>query len=127
MNESRSLSERLTDDLTADLSVSITAVAIALVAFFLAPVGENVGNRFLLICTLAIFIPYAYGEYWPVEYSPTYVAVWTIAAGLVTSGLFIGVFAVARSTLSSTAAGAVAFVATVCVQYGIAMTFPRVR
>lgn len=127
MNESRSLSERLTDDLTADLSVSIAAVAIALVAFFLAPVGESVGNRFLLICTLGIFIPYAYGEYWPVEYSPTYAAVWTIAAGLVTSGLFIGVFAVAQSALSSTAAGVVAFAATVCVQYGIAMMFPRVR
>ncbi|SFS35030.1 hypothetical protein [Halostagnicola kamekurae] len=127
MNESRSLSERLTDDLTADLSVSIAAVGLALVAFFLAPVGESVGNRFLLICTLGIFIPYAYGEYWPVEYSPTYAAVWTVSAGLVASGIFIGVFAVAQSALSSTAAGALAFVATVCVQYGIAMGFPRVR
>ncbi|MDJ1432746.1 hypothetical protein [Halostagnicola sp. A-GB9-2] len=127
MNESRSLTDRLADDLTANLTVSIVAVGIALIALLLAPLGESVGNRFLLLCTLGIFIPYAYDEYWPVEYSPVYAVIWTIAAGLVTAGLFIGAFGVSLQLLPDDVAGIVAFSVTVCVQYGVAMIFPRVR
>ena len=129
MPESQSLGTRLKNDLTNNFSVSITAALLAIVALFaFAQVGDASRGGLLLALNIAVFIPYAYERYWPVEYSAGAAAVWTLSAALITTGLFVGAYQLSASVLTDASiSAAVAFVATVAIQYGTAALFARVR
>lgn len=128
MPESQSLGTRLKEDLTNNLSVSATAAILAVVALFtFAQIGETSQGGLLLAVNIAVFIPYAYEQYWPVEYSAGAAAVWTISAALITTGLFIGAYQLSLSVVTGYLVPAVAFVVTVAIQYGTAALFARVR
>ena len=128
MSDNQSLGTRLKEDLTTDLSISVISVILAVVALLVfAQIGDPTTGGLLLAVNIAVFIPYAYERYWPVAYSSSEAAVWTISAGLITVGLFIGVYQLALDVVPGEYTGGIAFVITVLVQYGIAALFMRVR
>lgn len=96
MNESESLQHRLLDDLTENLSVVVTTVALALVALFVLPLGEAFEGRFLLAMSF-LTIAYVYEKVWPVTSSAAYAVLWTVGAGIMTASAFIGVYELALS------------------------------
>ena len=133
MTESASLRDRLHADLTDNLSVTATAVGLALMVFVLVslesqplPVSTDFGAPFLLSLSL-MDIAFAYDDYWPVEYRPMYAVVWTLLLGGVTSVVFFGVYELGLSQVGNTAASIAAFLMTVGVQFGIAVLYARTR
>lgn len=125
MSESESLQHRLLDDLTRNLSVTVTAVALALVALFI-PLGGGFEGRFLLAMSF-LTLTYVYEESWPTAYSAGYAVLWTVGGGLLTAGVFIGVYELALSLGAGELTRAVAFLVTVGLQYGGAVLYSRAQ
>jgi len=127
MANDTSLGTRLKAELTKDFTVSVVAIFMALLALLaLYRMGASVTELGFLLVAIAVFIPYAYDEYWPISYSGGAAVVWTVSAALITAGLFIGAYQLAQIYLSSQYDGGIAFVVTVVIQYGIAALFMRV-
>lgn len=128
MAEDQSYKSIVTDELTSNLPVSITAVLLAVVVLFaFAALLDEFEAVYLLVSGTAVFIPQIYDRIWPESYSTVAAIVWTICAVLVSSGVFVGVLLIARSSLSVILAAVVAFTVTTIVQYGSAGLFARVR
>lgn len=128
MTDNQSLGERLRAELMADLTVSVVSVILAVVALIaFARVGESITGGGYLGMNIAVFIPYAYEQYWPVAYSRGAAVVWTTSAALVTAGLFIGAYQLVLGAISTAYTAEIAFVVTVLLQYAIAALFMRVR
>ncbi len=133
MGESAPLRSRLRADLTDNQSVTVTAIGLALVVFVLVsldstplPVPAEFGAEFLLSLSL-MDTAFAYDEFWPVEYRPAHAALWTLLFGLLTAGVFVGVYELAVPQAGTTAAGAMAFLTAVGVQFGTAILYARIR
>jgi hypothetical protein len=133
MGESPSLRSRLRADLTDNQWVTVTAIGLALVAFVLVsndsnplPVLADFGAGFLLSLSL-MDLAFAYDDFWPVDYAPMYAILWTLLFGLVTAGLFVGVYQLAVSQAGNTIAGVAAFLITVGVQFGSGVLYARYR
>jgi hypothetical protein len=128
MNESASSTgtQRLWEGLTENLLVSLTAVAFALAAFFLIPLGEAFEVRFLLAISFLTLV-FVYDEYWPRTDSAAYAVLWTVGAGLLTAGIFIGVYELAFSLGSGELTRAVALLVTTVLQYGSAILYSRAQ
>ena len=128
MSANQSLGARLKEDLISNLSVSVVSVILAVVALFVfAQIGDPTTGGLFLALNIGVFIPYAYERYWPVAYSRSEAAVWTISAALITTGLFIGTYQLALGVVPGEYTGGIAFVLTVLIQYGIAALFMRIR
>lgn len=128
MTDNQSLEGRLPVELTTDLSVSVVSVTLAVMALFaFAQVSEPVTGGVFLALNIAVFIPYAYEQYWPVAYSSGAAVVWTVSAALITTGLFIGAYQLVLDMLPGEYTAGIAFVVTVVLQYAIAASFTRVR
>jgi hypothetical protein len=133
MVESPSLRDRLRADLTDNLSVTITAIGLALATFVVVslernplPVSAAFGARFLLSMSL-LDLAIAYDDYWPVAYRPRNAVAWTGLFGVLTAGAFIGVFALAHPHVGNTTGSIVAFVTTAGIQFGSAILYARIR
>jgi hypothetical protein len=128
MSDNQSLGTRLKEDLTGNLSVSIVSVVLAVVAWVgFAQTGDPTTEGVFLALNIGVFIPYAYERYWPVEYSTSAAAVWTISASLIAAGLYIGIRQLTLGVGPGEYTGGIAFVLTVLIQYGIAALFMRTR
>jgi len=128
MSNTRSLRSRLADELTTDLTVSVVSVVLAVTALLAsAQVPQLRANGLYLAITVAVFVPYVYDQVWPVTYGGAAAAVWTVSAALVTAGLFVGLLQLARIAAPDEYAGAVAFLATVAIEYALAAAFMRAR
>lgn len=128
MSNDTSLGARLKEDLTENFTVSVVAVLLALLALLvLYRLELSVTETGGLLLAIAVFIPYAYEQYWPITYSGGAAVVWTVSAALITTGIFIGAYQLANSYISVQYDGGIAFLMTVIIQYGIAAVFMRVR
>ena len=128
MSNDTSLGARLKADLAESFTVSVVAVLLALLALLaLYRLGLSVTETGGLLLAIAVFIPYAYEQYWPITYSGGAAVVWTVSAALITTGIFIGAYQLANSYISVQYDGGIAFLMTVIIQYGIAAVFMRVR
>lgn len=128
MSDNQSLGTKLRDDLSSGLSVGVVSALLAVVALFaFTAVTDVTRGGVLLALNVAVFVPYAYEQYWPVSYSTGAAAAWTVSAALVTTGVFIGTYQAATGGLETDLALGVAFILTVAVQYGTAALFARVR
>ena len=128
MTEGQSYKNIVKDELTSNLPVSVTAVLLGiLVLFSFAELLGEFEAVYLLVGLTAVFIPQIYDRVWPESYSTTAAIIWTICAVLVSTGVFIGVLQIVRSSVSVVPAALVAFVLTTIVQYGSAGLFARVR
>lgn len=126
MSNNTSLSARLKEDLTESFMVSVVSVLMALLAFLTSyRIELSVPETLGLLLVVAVFIPYAYEEYWPITYSGGAAVVWTVSAALITIGIFIGAYQLAHTYVSVQYDGWIAFVVTVAIQYGIAAIFMR--
>lgn len=65
----------------------------------------------------------AHKDHGPIAYSGGAVVVWTVSAALITTGVFIGAYQLAQSSVSMQYNGGMAFLVTVIVQYGITAVF----
>ncbi|QRV17343.1 hypothetical protein JMJ58_16885 [Haloterrigena salifodinae] len=127
MSNDASIGTRLKEDLTESFTVSVVSVLMALLALLaLYSIELSVSETGGLLLALAVFIPYAYEQYWPITYSGGAAVVWTVSAALITMGIFIGTYQLAHSSVSVQYDGGIAFLVTVAVQYGIAAIFMRV-
>lgn len=133
MGERTSLGNRLRADLTDDLSVTVTAVGLALVAFVVVSldggfpsVSTDAGGGFLLAMSIMDTV-FVYDDFWPVEYAPTGAVLWTLCLGSITAGIFIGVHQVALSGVGNTAASVVAFLTAIGAQFASALLYGHVR
>ena len=133
MGESAPLGSRLRADLTDNQSVTATAIGLALVVFVLVsldseflPVSAEFGAEFLLSLSL-MDTAFAYDEFWPVEYRPAYAALWTLLFGLLTVGVFVGVYELVGLQAGNTVAGVGAFLIAVGLQFGTAILYARIR
>lgn len=128
MSNDTSLGARLKEDLTENFTVSAVAVLMALLALLaLYRIELSVTETGGLLLAIAVFIPYAYEQYWPITYSGGAAVVWTVSAALITTGIFIGAYQFAHSYVSVQYDGGIAFLVTVIIQYGIAAVFMRVH
>ncbi|MFC6825003.1 hypothetical protein [Halopelagius fulvigenes] len=127
MSNDLSLGSHLKRDLTSNLSVNIVSVVLGTFAFFALQVVESVTGGLFLALNIAVFVPYAYERYWPVDYATGAAIVWTISAALVTGGLYVGFYRASLGAFSAEYAAGAAFVVTAAVQYAIAALFARVR
>lgn len=128
MSHDTSLGTRLKDDLAESFSVSVVSVIMALIALLaLYQIGLSVTVTGGLLLNIAVFIPWAYGRFWPIEYSGGAAVVWTVSAALVTAGIFIAILQLAQWNISVQYDAGIAFVMTSLIQYGIAALFSRVR
>jgi hypothetical protein len=123
MDESAPLWSKLRADLTDNQSVTLTAIALALVLFGVLsldssplPVSSDFGAEFLLGLSL-MDLAFAYDDYWPVEYRPVYAVVWTLLMGVMTVVVFLGVYELGLSHLGSSTASIAAFVLAVGLQF----------
>lgn len=133
MGESAPLRGRLRADLTAGQSVTATAVGLALVVFVLVsldstplPIPAEFHAEFLLSLSL-MDTAFAYDEFWPVEHRPAYAALWALLAGLLTAGVFVGVYELVGLQAGTTAAGVGAFLTAVGLQFGTAILYARLH
>lgn len=128
VSDNPSLGARLKADLTSNVTVSVVAVLCALVALFaFAQVDGSPTGSLLLALNVAVFVPYAYEQYWPVEYAGGAAVVWTVSAALITVGLFVGVYQLALGVAPTEYTAGIAFLVTVAVQYAATTLFMRVR
>ncbi|ADQ66521.1 hypothetical protein GL213_04635 [Halogeometricum borinquense] len=127
MFERSSLGSQLKQDLLNNLSVSITAAVLAVLALAALTATDPVGGALFLAVNIAVFIPYAYEAYWPVEYDSLPAAVWTVSAALITAGLYIGFHVLFEQFVSPEFVEVAAFIGTVGVQYGITALYASVR
>jgi ABC-type protease/lipase transport system fused ATPase/permease subunit len=128
MGEDQSYGAIVKNELTSNLPVTITTVLLGVVVLF--AFAELLGEfeaTYLLVGVTALFIPQIYDRIWPESYSTTAAVVWTVCAVLISTGVFIGILQIMRSTVSADLAAPIAFVATTLVQYGSAGLFARVR
>ncbi|WP_256391164.1 hypothetical protein [Natronoarchaeum rubrum] len=126
MSDNPPLRDRLQRDLTDNFSVSASATLAALIALFaFARIGDSATGGLLLALAIAVFVPYAYEQFWPEEYAGAAAAVWTISAALVTTGLFVGIYQLSLD--AGAYAPGIAFVVTVTIQYVVAALFMRAR
>lgn len=77
--------------------------------------------------SIGVSVPDVYRRYWPIEYPAAGAVVWTIAASLVTAGVFLGSAAVFASNLTATSAAVAAFLLTSVVQFGSGLAYQRLR
>jgi hypothetical protein len=127
MSNDTSLGARLKEDLTESFTVSAVSVLMTLLALLpLYRIELSVTETGGLLLAIAVFVPYAYEQYWPITYSGGAAVVWTVSAALITMGIFIGAYQIAHSYVSVQYDGGIAFLVTVIVQYGIAAVFMRV-
>jgi hypothetical protein len=132
MTDPESLRGRLRAELTEDLSVTVTAVGLALVAYLLLaldalplPASGTIGPGFLLLMTL-LDTAFVY-DYWPVTYPPAYAVGWTVAVGGLALVVFLAAFELAATLFGTTLAGVAAFLVAVGAQFGGAVAYSRVR
>jgi hypothetical protein len=129
MGESAPLGGRLRADLTDNQSVTATAIGLALVVFVLVSLDSEflpVSAEFLLSLSM-MDTAFAYDEFWPVEYRPSYAALWTLLFGFLTAGVFVGVYELAGLQTGDTVAVYGAFLAAVGLQFGTAVLYARIR
>ncbi|ERH09011.1 MAG: hypothetical protein J07HX64_00763 [halophilic archaeon J07HX64] len=133
MGESAPLRSRLRTDLTGSQSVTATAVGLGLVVFVLVsldntplPVPAEFRAEFLLSLSL-MDTAFTYNEFWPVEHSPAYAALWALVSGLLTAGVFVGVYELVGLQAGTTVAGVGAFLGAVGLQLGTAILYARIR
>jgi len=103
-----------------------TAVGLVLAALFLIPLGEAFEDRFPLALSVMTIV-HVYDEYWSVTYSIGYEIIWTIVGGIVTIGIFIGVYELPLFIVDSAVAAGLAFIITVGLQYGSAILYSRAQ
>lgn len=127
MAESPSSGRRLTDELTNDLTVNVVSVLLGLMAFGLVTTSPLVDSGLFVAVTIAVFVPWIYGDHWPESYSPAPAVVWTVSASLVTAGLYVGSYAIFDLLVTSSFVSAGAFVVTVLMQHAIARFVGRIR
>ncbi|WP_353634652.1 hypothetical protein ABSL23_02990 [Halobacterium sp. NMX12-1] len=82
--------------------------------------------RFLLAISFLTLV-FVYDEYWPRTDSAAYAVLWTVGAGLLTAGIFIGVYELAFSLGSGELTRAVALLVTTVLQYGSAILYSRAQ
>jgi len=123
---------RLPGQLTDSQSVTATAIGLALVMFVLVsldstplPLPAEFGAGFLLSLSM-MDTAFTYDEFWPVEYRPAHAALWAVLFGLLTAGVFVGVYELALQA-GDTVAGAGAFLIAVGFQFGTASLYARTQ
>jgi hypothetical protein len=128
MSDNQSSRVRVKQELTNSLAVSgVSALLAAAALFAFSRIGDSTSGGLLLALNIAVFIPYAYDQFWPEEYSRTAAVVWTTSAALITAGVFVGVYQLLLAAASTEYTVAIAFVVTVVVQYSAAASFVRAR
>lgn len=128
MSEHRSVWDRLSEELTADLSVSVAAALAAVPTLFaVAALTGRTDAPLYVAIDVAVFVPWVYDSHWPESYDGVGSAVWALSAALVTVGLFVGAYALFSVVVAEAAAAAGATVATVLTQYALAVAFERLR
>ena len=133
MSDSAPLHNQLYADLTDNQWVTITAIGLAVVAFSLVLldntpffVSTDFGAEFLLSLSI-MDLAFSYEDYWPVKYRPMYAVMWTLIFGIATMFVFLGVYALGLSQVGNTIASVAAFLITVCLQFGSAILYGRIR
>ena len=132
MNDVPSLGERLATDLTADQSVTLTAIGLGVAAFVSSAAGSHVSviagfpAPFLLSLSL-MNVAFVYGEFWPETYEPRRAVLWTVIYEIGTVAVFVGVFGLTSSGVENRLASAGAFVTTAGAQIGSALLYARSR
>lgn len=133
MSESTLLRNRLYADLTDNQWVTVTALGLALAAFVLVsldsslfPVSPDFSAEFLLSLSL-MDMAFACNHYWPVEYKPMYVVMWTLLSRMITTVVFLTVYELGLSYVGNTTASIVAAFITVGLQFGSAILYARAR
>lgn len=128
MANDTSLGARLKNDLLEDFTVSVVSALLAVLALLpFYRMGFSVTEIGPLLLAIAVFLPYAYTEYWPITYSRSAAVIWTVSAALITTGVYIGTYQLAHSYVSVQYDSGIAFLVTVVVQYGTAALFKRVH
>jgi hypothetical protein len=133
MGESLSLHNQLRADLADNLSATMAASRLAVVAFALVsvdssplPVSADFDARFLLSLSL-IDLAFVSEDYWPVEYKPMDAVIWTLLCGGITTLVFLGIYRFGLSQAGQTTASIAAFLITVGIQFGGAILYARTR
>lgn len=132
MDDSPPLGERLAANLTADQSVSLTAIGLGVAAFVSSAAGSPVSviadfpAPFLLSLSL-MNVAFVYGKFWPETYEPRRAVLWTVVYGIGTVTVFVGVLGLASSGVENRLATAGAFVTTAGAQIGSALLYARSR
>lgn len=127
MSDNQALKGQLKNDLLNNLSINVTAVILAVLALGGVAISDQVGGELYLAMNIAVFLPYAYEAYWPVEYDSVSAVVWTISAALVTTGFYLGAYAFFERIVSLEFVEAAAFIVTVGLQYGATSLYARIR
>ena len=70
---------------------------------------------------------FACNHYWPVEYKPMYVVMWTLLSRMITTVVFLTVYELGLSYVGNTTASIVAAFITVGLQFGSAILYARAR
>ncbi|WP_330631609.1 hypothetical protein [Halocatena halophila] len=126
MTEKQPLRSRLVEELTADVTVGVVAaigaVVVAAIYYWL---GVSFVGSFLAMITIGVELPHAYDRHWPITYASRPAVVWTVAATLVTAGVFLGVYQLAALLGSGMTVPITAFFVTALLQYVMAMVFGR--
>ncbi|MFB6123620.1 MAG: hypothetical protein ABEJ78_09200 [Haloferacaceae archaeon] len=92
---------RLSDWLTAPRNVAVfTAILVAVPTSYAFASTVGGGGDFLLLLTLAVGVPQAYVEYWPVDESAWRAAAWVVVACAVATAGFVAVFLAGRRLAS---------------------------
>jgi len=125
MTDGTSLRARLWRELTEDLAVSVVAVGLALLAYLLTSASDVVDGVPLVVVNLAVFLPWIYGDVWPEQYVVGPAVVWTVVAGVLTAGVFLGAYAIGIGVTTPDTAAVGAFLVTVTVQYAVALAYAR--
>ena len=132
MDDAAPLGERLAADLTADQSVTLTAIGLGVAAFVSSATGSPVSViagfpvPFLLSLSL-MNVAFVYGEFWPETYEPRRAVLWTVVYGIGTIAVFVGALGLAPSGVGNRLVSAGAFVTTAGTQIGSALLYARSR
>ena len=132
MNDVPSLGERLAGNLTADQSVTLTAIGLGVATFASSAAGSPVSviadfpAPFLLSLSL-MNVAFVYGEFWPETYEPRRAVLWTVVYGIGTVAVFVGVLGLAPSGVGNRPASTGAFATTAGGQIGSALLYARSR
>lgn len=128
MTESPTRRERIVTDLTStNTLVILVAIVLAVpIAGYTAMSGIEFAGGFLLLLSIGVDVPDVYERYWPVEYTPVGAIAWTIAMGLVTAALFIGLYQLFVIGMETISAAVAVFLLTTVVQYSSAIVYRRI-